>query len=324
MAASSAAGPSTAAAAPVISDALGYKLRRELVTGKFAVGGKPIDAETMEAKRAQVDAWEAARGADGAKPKCAKWARQMAGLATKIGESTTATATAITAAKEVIIATLTATIEGRPTDGEDSVATAKAAKDHADKRLQAAKLKVAEAKKAAAATKAAAKADAESAKAKAKAKAKGGSRAKSATIPATVDDMVKYCKDLVEENVEASVTAAAQETLGLLAEYGDDQAQCKVLVDTLIKLAVEARKVPVIVAPRVGAGQWPTGEACGDKTAGGRKCGKKDGCTHRQAYAEAAEAEQKRAKTQEEVKVQDKVWDKFRGDKPDSVRYWAG
>ena len=173
------------------------------------------------------------------------------------------------------------------------------------------------------------KADAKAVKEKAKTtpKAKAaatGSVARSSPAPATVVDMINYCNELVEENVEASVTAAAKETLGLLADYGDDLEQCKVVVDSLIKLAAAARKVPAVDAPPVGVGQWPIGEACGDKTAGGRKCGKKDGCAHRKAFAEATEAEQKRAKTQEDDNVQDQFWDKYRGANPDLVRYWAG
>jgi hypothetical protein len=208
----------------------------------------------------------------------------------------------------------------------EAIAGAKAAKVKDAAAAKATKKADADAKRA---NNAKEKADAKAVKEKAKATPKTraaatGSVARSAPVLVTVDDMVKYCNELVEENVEESVTAAAQETLGLLAEYGDDQAQCKVLVDTLIKLAVEARKVPVIVAPRVGAGQWPIGEACGDKTAGGRKCGKKDGCAHRKAFADAAEAEQKRAKTQEEVKANDPYWDKFRTANSDLVRYWAG
>jgi hypothetical protein len=233
-------------------------------------------------------------------------------------------------------------IERRDLLGETPAAFANREAKEAEKAAKAtaatdAKEKKAETKKADAAAKRAnnakEKADVGKAKATPKTLAKAtpktrakatGSLARPASVLATVDDMIKYCNELVEENVEESVTAAAQETIGLLAEYGDDQAQCKVLVDDLIKLAVEARAVAVIVAPRFGAGQWPRGEACEDKTAGGRKCGRKDGCAHRKAYADAEEADQKRAKTQEDVEVHDKFWDKFRGAQSDSVRYWAG
>jgi hypothetical protein len=214
----------------------------------------------------------------------------------------------------------------RGLNGETPVAKAKREANEAKREANAKEKADAKAKaKATPKAKASPKAKATPrAKATPKAKAATGSVAQSAPAPATVDDLIKYCNELVEENVEESVTAAAQETLGLLAEYGDDFEQCKVLVDSLIKLAAEARNVPAVDAPPVGAGQWPIGEACEDKTAGGRKCGKKDGCAHRKAFADAAEAEQKRAKTQEEVKVQDKFWDEYRTPKTDLVRYWAG
>jgi hypothetical protein len=155
-----------------------------------------------------------------------------------------------------------------------------------------------------------------------------GSRAKSATVPATVDDMVKHCEELIDEDVEASVTAAAQETLALLAEYGDDTAHCKMLVDNLNKLAIEARKVHEVesaaAAPGYAIGRWPCGVSCGDKTAKGRKCGRKDGCSHRTAAAEQDANDAKAAKIQKEMDTKDGYWKKMQEAKGDSVRCWAG
>ena len=83
-------------------------------------------------------------------------------------------------------------------------------------------------------------------------------------------------------------------------------------------------KETATTAPRYAVGKWPFGTACGDKTAGGRKCGKKDGCAHRKAYALAEEAEKKKLKTQQEMDSKDAFWDGLRGPKGGLVRCWAG
>ena len=64
-----------------------------------------------------------------------------------VDAGTTATATAITTATKEIIKTLTATMEGQPTDG-DSLETARAAREHANRKWRVAKLKDTEPKKA--------------------------------------------------------------------------------------------------------------------------------------------------------------------------------
>ena len=148
--------------------------------------------------------------------------------------------------------------------------------------------------------------------------------AKSATVPATVDDMIKCCEELIEEDVEDSVTAAAHETLALLAEYGDDTAHCKMLVGNLNKLAIEARKVHEVesaaAAPGYAIGRWPCGVSCGDKTAKGRKCGRKDGCSHRTAAAEKDATDAKAAKIEKEMDTRDVYWKNVREPKGNSVR----
>ena len=74
--------------AAVMSDAMAYKIRHEIVSGKFR-SGREIEAATLTLKRSQYAAWEAARG-DGVRTRAAKWGRQMTDLATKVDDAKTA------------------------------------------------------------------------------------------------------------------------------------------------------------------------------------------------------------------------------------------
>jgi hypothetical protein len=69
--------------AAVLSDAMAYKIRKELVSGKFK-SGREIDAATLESKRSQYTAWEAARGGV---TRAAKWSRQLTDIAKNVGET---------------------------------------------------------------------------------------------------------------------------------------------------------------------------------------------------------------------------------------------
>jgi hypothetical protein len=79
--------------AAVISDTLAYKIRREIVTGKFARGGE-INAILMESKRSQLATWEAARGPG--MTMGSKWSRQLTDMANDV----TATKAAATEARD--------------------------------------------------------------------------------------------------------------------------------------------------------------------------------------------------------------------------------
>jgi hypothetical protein len=70
--------------AVVINDATAYKIRREIVSGKFK-SGVEIDVVTLDSKRAQYAAWEAARG--GVRTRAAKWSRQLTDIAKDVTET---------------------------------------------------------------------------------------------------------------------------------------------------------------------------------------------------------------------------------------------
>jgi colicin import membrane protein len=82
--------------AAVMSDAMAYKIRREIVTGKFK-SGREIDAVALDSKRSQLAAWEAVRGPGGAR--VAKWSREMKGIAKDVTETKEAAIAGENAAK---------------------------------------------------------------------------------------------------------------------------------------------------------------------------------------------------------------------------------
>ena len=82
MAASASTGVAEVAA--VITDTFAYKIRHEIVSGKFR-SGREIDAATLESKRSQYAAWEAARG--GVVTRAAKWSRQLTDIAKNVGDT---------------------------------------------------------------------------------------------------------------------------------------------------------------------------------------------------------------------------------------------
>ena len=82
MAASASTGAVEVAA--VLSDAMAYRIRHEIVSGKFR-SGREIDAATLESKRSQYAAWEAARG--GVVTRAAKWSRQLTDIAKNVGDT---------------------------------------------------------------------------------------------------------------------------------------------------------------------------------------------------------------------------------------------
>ena len=77
-------------AANVMSDAMAYRIRKEILTGKYR-SGTDIDGTTLATKRSQFAAWEAARGP--VRVITSKWCRELSSAVRADGGATRALVT---------------------------------------------------------------------------------------------------------------------------------------------------------------------------------------------------------------------------------------